>query len=541
MAAAANAHANATDPDSDANEALLRLLEEANAQLAKDRRAVSLASTATTATATAQHNDDKSTRPTDNHHRKHHGAGAAAATAAAAPLTTAVSTVSIGSAEEAADPALAREAAVAAETTAARHEAERALVHQWSETLASPEVSLKRRAKRVAELALAGIPAALRCLAWQQLARARARLAAAAAGRAEETDDAPSYPELLARPSPHEKMIRRDIARTFPTHSLFRDTAGVGQETLFNVIKAYSLYDTEVGYCQGSPFIVGILLMHMPEEDAFHLLTILMRDYKLRGLFKPSMADLPLRLYQLDRLTQAALPDLHAHFTDLSLEPSMYASQWFLTLFASSLPLSLVFRIIDVFLVEGITAVFRAALALLRSSHDALLRQNFEGAMEGLTRGGVFARFEGREDDFMAVFRGVSVPQKRLQRFEEDYAKSRAEEEAQRSELARYKAECERLQEENATLKSQVGGGLWGPVESWGWDGVGNRLNVLWGHAASCLIIVLPTTAPSYSRPSPSFLLLCSSSSWRRHTACWRKNTWTRACSCISDMRRLSS
>lgn len=28
---------------------------------------------------------------------------------------------------------------------------------------------------------------------------------------------------------------------------------GVGQENLFNVVKAYSLYDEEVGYCQGEP------------------------------------------------------------------------------------------------------------------------------------------------------------------------------------------------------------------------------------------------------------------------------------------------
>ena len=28
-----------------------------------------------------------------------------------------------------------------------------------------------------------------------------------------------------------------------------------------NILKAYSLYDKEVGYCQGSPFITGLLLM----------------------------------------------------------------------------------------------------------------------------------------------------------------------------------------------------------------------------------------------------------------------------------------
>jgi hypothetical protein len=77
---------------------------------------------------------------------------------------------------------------------------------------------------------------------------------------------------------------------------MFSSNDGLGQEVLYNVIKAFSVYDLEVGYCQGLPFIVGLLLMHMPEEEAFQLLVVLVRDYELRGLFKPSMADLPLRL-----------------------------------------------------------------------------------------------------------------------------------------------------------------------------------------------------------------------------------------------------
>lgn len=57
------------------------------------------------------------------------------------------------------------------------------------------------------------------------------------------------------------QVIRRDIARTYPEHDLFKEKDGVGQESLFNVMKAYSLHDREVGYCQGSGFIVGLLLM----------------------------------------------------------------------------------------------------------------------------------------------------------------------------------------------------------------------------------------------------------------------------------------
>ena len=60
--------------------------------------------------------------------------------------------------------------------------------------------------------------------------------------------------------------FRRDIARTYPEHDFFKKKGGVGQESLFNVMKAYSIHDREVGYCQGSAFIVGLLLMEVRDR-----------------------------------------------------------------------------------------------------------------------------------------------------------------------------------------------------------------------------------------------------------------------------------
>jgi hypothetical protein len=37
--------------------------------------------------------------------------------------------------------------------------------------------------------------------------------------------------------SPCEKVIRRDITRTYPEHEFFKERDGLGQESLFNVIK----------------------------------------------------------------------------------------------------------------------------------------------------------------------------------------------------------------------------------------------------------------------------------------------------------------
>lgn len=52
----------------------------------------------------------------------------------------------------------------------------------------------------------------------------------------------------------------------------------------------------------------------MPEEEAFAVLVKIMQQHKMRDMFKPSMAELGLCMYQLENLLQEILPDLHVHF-----------------------------------------------------------------------------------------------------------------------------------------------------------------------------------------------------------------------------------
>ena len=58
-------------------------------------------------------------------------------------------------------------------------------------------------------------------------------------------------------------MICDLTGRTFPGHPYFSMQLGNGQLALFNLLKAYSLMDQDVGYCQGLSFVAGILLMHV--------------------------------------------------------------------------------------------------------------------------------------------------------------------------------------------------------------------------------------------------------------------------------------
>lgn len=61
-------------------------------------------------------------------------------------------------------------------------------------------------------------------------------------------------------------VIERDIARSYPDHTQFKDENGQGQRDLRDVLKAYSQYNPQVGYCQGMGRLAGCMLMHMPVE-----------------------------------------------------------------------------------------------------------------------------------------------------------------------------------------------------------------------------------------------------------------------------------
>ncbi|XP_006918999.1 TBC1 domain family member 1 isoform X3 [Pteropus alecto] len=183
------------------------------------------------------------------------------------------------------------------------------------------------------------------------------------------------YKELLKQLTSQQHAILIDLGRTFPTHPYFSAQLGAGQLSLYNILKAYSLLDQEVGYCQGLSFVAGILLLHMGEEEAFHMLKFLMFDRGLRKQYRPDMIILQIQMYQLSRLLHDYHRDLYNHLEEHEIGPSLYAAPWFLTVFASQFPLGFVARVFDMIFLQGSEVIFKVALSLL-GSHKPLILQH---------------------------------------------------------------------------------------------------------------------------------------------------------------------
>uniref|UniRef100_A0A672NNI3 Ecotropic viral integration site 5 like n=1 Tax=Sinocyclocheilus grahami TaxID=75366 RepID=A0A672NNI3_SINGR len=311
------------------------------------------------------------------------------------------------------------------------------IVNEWDEWR-------RKKDKLLKELLRKGIPHHFRAIVWQLLCNAT---------------DMPvknQYSELLKMSSPCEKLIRRDIARTYPEHDFFKGQDSLGQEVLFNVMKAYSLVDREVGYCQGSAFIVGLLLMQMPEEEAFCVFVRLMQEYRLRELFKPSMAELGLCIYQFEHLLQEQLPELNVHFRSQSFHTSMYASSWFLTLFLTFLPLPIATRIFDIFMYEGLEIIFRIGIAILQYNQTDLIQLDMEGMSQHFQKV-IPHQFDSCPDKLILRAYQVRYNPKRMKKLEKEYTTIKNKEMEEQIEIKRLRTENRLLKQRIETLeKGQV-------------------------------------------------------------------------------------
>ncbi|XP_035276553.1 EVI5-like protein isoform X2 [Anguilla anguilla] len=309
------------------------------------------------------------------------------------------------------------------------------IVNDWEEVR-------KKKEKQLKELVRKGIPHHFRAIVWQLLCNAQ------------NMPIKDQYSELLKMTSPCEKLIRRDIARTYPEHEFFKEKDSLGQEVLFNVMKAYSLVDREVGYCQGSAFIVGLLLMQMPEEEAFCVFVKLMQDYRLRELFKPSMAELGLCMYQFECMIQELLPELHLHFQAQSFHTSMYASSWFLTIFLTSFPLTVATRIFDIFMCEGLEIVFRVGLAILQMNQAELMQLDMEGMLQHFQKV-IPHQLETGHDKVILTAYQVKYNAKKMKKLEKEYTTIKTKEMEEQVEIKRLRTENRLLKQRIETLEKE--------------------------------------------------------------------------------------
>ncbi|KAJ7418375.1 TBC1D4 isoform 4 [Pitangus sulphuratus] len=217
-------------------------------------------------------------------------------------------------------------------------------INVWDKKLLNCRAKIRCDMEDIHSTLKEGVPKSRRGEIWQFLAvqhRVRHRLP-----NKQQPPDI-SYKELLKQLTAQQHAILVDLGRTFPTHPYFSTHLGAGQLSLFNLLKAYSLLDKEVGYCQGISFVAGVLLLHMSEEQAFEMLKFLMYDLGFRKQYRPDM----MSLQHKELLT-----------TKLDLTANQY-----------------------IIFLQGTEVIFKVALSLLSSQETSIMGcENFENIVDFL-------------------------------------------------------------------------------------------------------------------------------------------------------------
>ncbi|XP_058447758.1 uncharacterized protein LOC131428106 isoform X2 [Malaya genurostris] len=253
------------------------------------------------------------------------------------------------------------------ETKANEIEMER--VKKWLKMLSKwgDKSALAKLHKRVYK----GIPDSLRSQVWSKLLNLEKIM--------KDSKNRNKYQEMLALArqwGTEARQIDSDVNRQFREHVFYRERYSIKQKSLYNVLVAYSMYNTEVGYCQGMSGLAGVLLMYMDEEEAFWALSILLADkkYAMHGLFIEGFPKLTRFLAHHDKIIAKFIPKLKKHFDQYNLDSILYSLKWFFVVFIERIPFSLCLRVWDIYLLDGEKVVTAMAYTILRLHKSKILK-----------------------------------------------------------------------------------------------------------------------------------------------------------------------
>ncbi|RQM22286.1 hypothetical protein B5M09_008934 [Aphanomyces astaci] len=146
------------------------------------------------------------------------------------------------------------------------------------------------------------------------------------------------------------------------------------------LLRAYVMFNPEIGYCQGMNFIVRLLLDNPRAEEAHVFWTFVSLCDAESSLYEPGFHTLHTLFTKLEVLVQQQMPDMHRHLQAQGVAVSMFAARWFLTLFTSleTFGPTLVLRLLDLYHLDRHRILCGIALVVLEELKDLVLESEFE-------------------------------------------------------------------------------------------------------------------------------------------------------------------
>ena len=162
------------------------------------------------------------------------------------------------------------------------------------------------------------------------------------------------------------EAISQDVSLAFPDLNLFQE-GGPLRDTLIDVLEAYSMYRSDVGYIHGLHTIAALLVLQMPTPASAFLVLANALNRPLPVAFLPLDRGAVGRTYSLAYATlNYKFPRLATHLYDtLRLSDEEIWEPMFRSLLTNGLDLERISRIWDCWVFEGDRIIIRAAVAIL--------------------------------------------------------------------------------------------------------------------------------------------------------------------------------
>uniref|UniRef100_A0A4Y0BPQ1 Rab-GAP TBC domain-containing protein n=1 Tax=Anopheles funestus TaxID=62324 RepID=A0A4Y0BPQ1_ANOFN len=256
----------------------------------------------------------------------------------------------------------------------------------WSST--ATKENLRRRVMK-------GIPDRMRSAIWRKLLDLDLHIA----------KNLGVYERMLQCARQHSPDIRQidfDVNRQFRNHLFYRDRYSVKQQSLFRVLAAYSMYNTEVGYCQGMSTVAAVLLMYFDEEDTFWALDVLMTNprYAMHGLYIVGFPKLMRFLAHHDKILTRCLPKLKKHLDKHEVHSVLYSLKWFFVIFIERIPFSLCLRVWDIYMMFGERVLTAMSYTILKIHKTKLVRMKDMDQVTDFLQTSLHKQF-GYDDDYV--------------------------------------------------------------------------------------------------------------------------------------------
>ncbi|TWW55628.1 ecotropic viral integration site 5 ortholog isoform X1 [Takifugu flavidus] len=280
---------------------------------------------------------------------------------------------------------------------------------KWINIIVQWDQILLKRTNKIKVQCQKGIPASLRAKCWPLLCGAAARM--------KQNENLYQCLDSQSALQSWVDVINRDLDRQFPFHEMFLSKDGHGQRDLFQVLKSYTQYKPEEGYCQAQGPVAAVLLMNMPAEEAFWCLVQISEQY-LPGYYSPLLEGVLFDAALLDWVLKRICPAAHKHLQHHDVEPLMFATDWLMCLFTRHLPFNALLRVWDLFFCYGVRVLLQVAVVLVRRALGrAEQRKKCEGQMETLERlRGIREHVQEEADAFIAEVSAVPLSARDLER-----------------------------------------------------------------------------------------------------------------------------